>query len=246
MATNEATRRSRHGARPAKRKRRLGRPLGHRQRRLLVATLAVALPLALFAPLAVRAWQNDVFAWDAELSTSIHAYENRETIWNRHVDVFDAVLRSGFQLVGVLLVLTVLAVMLLRERLREVLLIGLVVGGAAVLGVFLKEIFEQPPVDPGSGGGYSFPSGHALRSIAAAGVLVVVAWPTRWRWPAALVGAIVVPLIGVAVVYHEWHWASDVLGGWAIGIAWVGCVWLALSGRSGLPNPGPYAAPGKR
>jgi membrane-associated phospholipid phosphatase len=222
------------------------RPLGLGERRLLVATLAIAVPLALLAPLAVRAWQNDVFGWDAELSTTIHAYENRETIWNRHVDVFDVVLRSGFQFVGVLLVLTVLAAMLLRERLREVLFIALGVGGAAVLGVFLKEIFEQPPVDPGSGGGYSFPSGHALRSMAAAAVLVVLAWPTRWRWPTALLGAIVVPLIGVAVVYHEWHWASDVLAGWAIGIAWVGCVWLALSSASGVPNPRAYAGSGRR
>ena len=206
-----------------------------------MAILAIVLPLAVFAPLAVRAWQNDVFAWDEQLSSFIHAYQNRETIWNSRVDVFDAVLRPGFQFVGAVVVLTVLAAMLLRERLRAALFIALGVGGAAVLGVFLKEVFAQPPVDAGSGGGYSFPSGHAVRSMAVAAVLVVLAWPTRWRWPSVLVGAVVVALVGVAVVYHEWHWVSDVLAGWAIAVAWVGCVWLALSGPFRVTSPSRYA-----
>ncbi len=41
-------------------------------------------------------------------------------------------------------------------------------------------------------------------------------------------GAAVVLLVGTGVVYHEWHWISDVLAGWCLAIAWLGCVWLAL------------------
>ena len=49
--------------------------------------------------------------------------------------------------------------------------------------------------------------------------LAMVAWPTRWR-RLALVGAIVwTLLIGLSRVYLGAHWPSDVVGGWAAGVA---------------------------
>jgi undecaprenyl-diphosphatase len=107
-------------------------------------------------------------------------------------------------------------------------MIGVTVGGILVFDPILKNLFARPPVEP-DGSGYTFPSGSAMRSMAAAGSLTAVAWPTRWRWPTALLGALVVALIGLAVVYHSWHWTSDVLGGWCVSVAWVASVWLALS-----------------
>jgi membrane-associated phospholipid phosphatase len=204
-----------------------GPPRRSRALPLLVAGLSVAVPIAAFVPLALQAWRKDVFAWDKDVSQAIHAYENRETILDGRVDPLGVVLRSPVQFLGLLVVIVVLGMLLARGRPRAGLFVALGVGGAAVFGLILKGLFERPPVDPG-GEGFSFPSGHAMRSMSAAATLSIVAWPTRWRWAAIVAGAVAVSLIGIAVVYHEWHWASDVLAGWFLSIAWLGCVWLAL------------------
>ena len=62
--------------------------------------------------------------------------------------------------------------------------------------------------------------------MAAVAALTVAVWPMRWRWPTAVLGAMVVGLIGIAVVYNSWHWLSDVLAGWCISVAWVAALYL--------------------
>jgi membrane-associated phospholipid phosphatase len=226
MRSIDAIRRSETVRRPGEVDAPAARPPPARRRALVVAALVVT-SLAAFAPLAVQAWQNDAFAWDVDISEAIHAYENEDTILDTYVDPFDLVLKSPVQLLGVLVVIVVLAALLRQGRRRAAVFMALGVGGIAVLGPILKEVFARPSIDP-DGGGDTFPSGHAIRSMAAAAALAVVAWPTRWRWGAAVVGALGVTLIGIAVVYHEWHWASDVVSAWLLAIAWLGSVWLAL------------------
>jgi membrane-associated phospholipid phosphatase len=229
MAASGATKGSLAGdAVPPRASTRLSRvPRRDRKRLLAVVLLGVVAPIGTFLPLALAAWQKHVFVWDRDVSNSIHAYENRTTILDRHLDPFDVVLRSPMQLLGLLVVVAVFAVLLARERRREALFIALGAGGATLLGILLKDLFERPPVEPG-GNGYTFPSGHAVRSMGAVATVAVVAWPTRWRWAASVLGTAAVVLIGIAVVYHEWHWASDVLAAWSLAVAWVTCVWLAL------------------
>jgi membrane-associated phospholipid phosphatase len=208
------------------------------RRVLRAAALAVGLPLVAFTPHAVQAWRKDVSAWDAWLSERIHALENRDTILGAYIDPFDVVLHPAVQLSGAIVVLVAIAATFWDGRRRLAITSLLAVGGAVVLGPVLKEVFERPPVDPiGEQGGSAFPSGHALRSMAAASALGLIAWPTRWRWPVVFGAAVVVLLIGFAVVYHEWHWASDVLGGWSLALAWLGCVWLTVRPSFGTPRP---------
>jgi undecaprenyl-diphosphatase len=101
-----------------------------------------------------------------------------------------------------------------------------------LLAPVLKELFERPPVSE-HGDGYSFPSGHAMRSMAAAAAVVLLAWPTRRRRPVAIVAAVFVAVLGLALVYNGWHWPSDVLAGWCLALAWVALLWqvLAPAGR---------------
>jgi undecaprenyl-diphosphatase len=60
---------------------------------------------------------------------------------------------------------------------------------------------------------WSMPSNHAANTAAAA-VLIARRWP-RWMWPAALATL----LVGYSRVYVGAHYPSDVLAGWAIGVA---------------------------
>jgi len=77
----------------------------------------------------------------------------------------------------------------------------------------------------------SFPSGHALASAAILGVVLVVLLPLRGR--ATRIGVLLgvglfVVAIGLSRLYLGVHWATDVLGGWVTGLAWLA---LCLTAR---------------
>jgi len=210
-----------------------GRRARHRRRPelppaggVVVAALAAASSVGLFVLLAVPVVRDDVSNWDAAVSEWIHSFENRDTPLDE-LDPFSLVLDPVVQALGLLLVLAIVGLLVRRGEARQALFLGAGVVGAAVLGLVLKEAFARPPVDAG-GSGYSFPSGHAVRSLAAAAALGVVAWRTHHRRRVAIAGAAVVVLIGIAVVYHEWHWMSDVLAGWCLAVAWLAGVWLVV------------------
>ena len=196
------------------------------RRSALVAALAIAAPLALFLPLAVEAWQKDVSTWDAKVSRGLHGDEAQSLMTDR-IDLLDLILHQGVGAAGLLVVVSVLLVLTVQRRLRLALMIAIAVGGAFVFEPILKNIFQRPPMNPESGG-YSFPSGTAMRSMAAAAAFTVVMWPTRWRWPTTLLCASVVGLVGIAIVSEGWHWASDVLGGWCISVAWIATLSFAF------------------
>lgn len=116
---------------------------------------------------------------------------------------------------------------------------AVVLAGAAldawVLNPLLKHVFgrDRPTVrsyvEPVSR--YSFPSGHATASMAFAAVAVVLAWPTRWRRPVTIGAAIYVVLVGLTRIVLGVHYPSDLLAGWALGLAVVtGVAGWALAG----------------
>ncbi len=79
--------------------------------------------------------------------------------------------------------------------------------------------------------GNSFPSGHSLGSIVCYGALFLVFLPVargRWRIWFAIVTAALVALIGISRILLGVHYVSDVIGGWAIGIAWLGLTTFAF------------------
>lgn len=72
--------------------------------------------------------------------------------------------------------------------------------------------------------GLSFPSGHASMSAAVFLTLGVISASTRSRLRERLyilaMAATAAVLVGLSRVALGVHWASDVLGGWALGTAW--------------------------
>lgn len=77
--------------------------------------------------------------------------------------------------------------------------------------------------------GYSFPSGHATGSMAIAVTLAYVlareGTVPRWAIGAAALFSL---FVGVSRIYLDVHWATDVGGGWAVGLA-VTAACIALS-----------------
>ena len=88
----------------------------------------------------------------------------------------------------------------------------------------------RPPAGLQVGGpdtGNAFTSGHATQSIAFYGMLAVVLivwWAPRRRALIAIAAALVTLLIGASRLYLGVHWLTDVLGGYALGLAWLSFV----------------------
>lgn len=141
-----------------------------------------------------------------------------------------------------LLVITLLAVGIFwrrRER-ADAAFVGLAFLGAQVLSTGMKLGFrrERPffPDPLATESTYSFPSGHALVSLAVYGSLgLVLARRLQTRGQRLVVlglTAALVAAIGFSRLYLGVHFLSDVLAGYAAGVAWLALLYVALETRS--------------
>jgi undecaprenyl-diphosphatase len=108
-------------------------------------------------------------------------------------------------------------------------------GGALVLDPVLKALVGRlrpvvaHPIAHGNGN--SFPSGHALGSIVCYGALFLVFLPAvrgMWRRVFTAVVVTLIAAIGISRLLLGVHYISDVLGGWTLGITWLGITAFAF------------------
>ncbi len=114
----------------------------------------------------------------------------------------------------------------------------LAIGGNAVLNPVLKNIFKRarPLHEDGQAfaAGWSFPSGHASSSVVVYGMLAygLVRWlPARHaavRLPVVLLATALAFTVGCSRVFIRVHFASDVLAGFASGMAWLAVCIVAI------------------
>lgn len=133
--------------------------------------------------------------------------------------------------IGALALITVVALALRRPHRGEAALVATVSAGAGLLVAVSKPIVGRvrPPVELRlvTETNASFPSGHALASVAILGVLAVVLVPvlvpagSRLRTGVIAVLAVFALLIGLSRLYLGVHWSTDVAGGWLIGAGWL-------------------------
>lgn len=117
---------------------------------------------------------------------------------------------------------------LLQQRHRWYsLLIPVVALGSITLNLVLKQFYQRPrPLLPlTSASGLSFPSGHAMISASFYGLLIYLVWThvrrPAWRYGLCSGLVLLILLIGLTRVYLRVHYATDVLAGFAAGLAWL-------------------------
>jgi undecaprenyl-diphosphatase len=97
-----------------------------------------------------------------------------------------------------------------------------------VLMLLLKQLFQRRrPLSPllKAAKGLSFPSGHAIMAVTFYGLLIYILQHTiEIEWLRVIVSILLIVLIiliGFSRIYLRVHYASDVLGGFIIGLLWL-------------------------
>ena len=203
---------------------------------LLVLFLGVLIPLYVFGLLAEDVLEQGTFFFDRPILLFLRG----------HATTTLDIIMLGFSLVGyrfavVPIDLLVFGLLIAWRRWGDALFWALAVGGAAALNLAAKYSFGRVRPDlwlsiaPETT--FSFPSGHAMGSMALVTALVVLLWPTHWRWLVLLLGSGFVLLVGLSRVYLGVHYPSDILAGWMASLAWVIGVSSVLYGRLMKPKP---------
>lgn len=121
----------------------------------------------------------------------------------------------------------------LKQR-SELILLPIVFIGARILNELLKEFFHRDRPDLNrliEIGGYSFPSGHAMNSMAFYGIVTfLVSRHISSRWGRAIsivIGSLAILMIGISRVYLGVHYPSDVIAGYFASGFWLAtAIWI--------------------
>ncbi len=187
-------------------------------RRLMV--LAAALALVIFVVAAL-------FGGPGSLS-DIDAIKALATFRLAHPGLTSAAI--GLTNVGgapgmIAILVAVLALLAYRKHWRQAAAFAaIVLGGRAVVELIKLAIHRPRPAFgpyPVNVASYSFPSAHAANSMITLLAMALVVAPARYRTGAVLAAIVISGIIGSTRPYLGVHWPSDVIAGWAFGIAWV-------------------------
>jgi membrane-associated phospholipid phosphatase len=211
-----------------------------RWKALLLLFFGVGLPLVAFGALAEDVWSRGGIAWDVPILRWAHRHATPA-----RDDVMTRVSQIGY-LYGVVPAAVVISIVLLAARRRgNAIFFAVAMAGAGTLNTGAKLLFRRTRPDlwpsPSPEHTYSFPSGHAMGSMALAAALAVLAWPTRWRWWAIVLGGAFTLLVGCSRIYLGVHFPSDVVAGWSASLVWVLGLSQVAYGR--LVKPRPRATP---
>ena len=127
----------------------------------------------------------------------------------------------------VLIIISILSIILIKDK-----KIGIAITSnlliVTALNILLKNIIERPRPEGYRlilETGYSFPSGHSMVSMAFYGFIIFLIWKKvkniKLKYISTIILSILIPLIGFSRIYLGVHYASDVLGGFAIALIYL-------------------------
>ncbi|MFZ2257098.1 MAG: phosphatase PAP2 family protein [Clostridiaceae bacterium] len=174
----------------------------------------------LFTMLAQEVMEAETLGFDTAVLTMIHKIAN-PTLNGLFLGVTNL---AGAVFIGIITIALAVG-FYMRHEIYNSLYILLTLGGTIFLNTTLKIFFKRTRPDLWSllvvEKSYSFPSGHAMISMALALTLIVLTYYSRARWFSIILGAFYVVLIGFSRLYLGVHFPTDILGGWLISSVWI-------------------------
>jgi membrane-associated phospholipid phosphatase len=187
----------------------------------------------IFGALAYSVQTNPaLLKWDTATAKAMHSYlQNIPSALVEYLIFGFFIGREMIVVIGI-----VLGLYFLYKRFwREFAMVLIGSGGGGLLWYFLSRYFDRArPAfqtdivlsDP------SFPSGHTLSALVCYGFLaylLVPKMPTRfWKWAIVILMAFVALFVGVSRLLLGGHYMTDVIAGYAVGLAWAGLVYTLV------------------
>jgi membrane-associated phospholipid phosphatase len=190
-----------------------------------ILLIADVIFLALFGLLAWWVHIHPILAIDVSITRE---FQENQTVWLRDLMIAVSIPGTYWEVQTAFVVLAALIFWLFDMRLEALFIVGLSVT-SSLLNLVIKLVVARPRPTPRLvdviqyANGLSFPSGHVMSYVTFWGLLfsfgIILFRGNRW-WRIALliVSALFVVLVGPSRIYLGDHWATDVLGGYIMGL----------------------------
>ena len=174
----------------------------------------------IFIAIAEDVFEKEIFAFDGIIYNFL--LNHRNNILNNFFKIM-----TNFGSAEFLIPLTILCIICIKNKKYKIILpVNLIV--IASLNIILKNVFvRQRPNELRliEETGYSFPSGHAMASTAVYGLLLYIVFREvknkKIRNIACILLAILIFIIDMSRIYVGVHYASDVIAGTCLSIAYL-------------------------
>ncbi len=203
-------------------------------RHLAVALLLIVLGSVAFSALAYELSSNGpMVQLDAQLAASFHAMALKTPGWLLEMMTFGFFLgKEDLQLLGAILVVY----FLYKRYWPEVGMVIIGWAGGSLIWTPLIYYFNRPRPSQQVGIEVktipSFPSGHSMFALLALGLLAYMVIPKMpslfWKWVVGIAALALILFVGFSRVFEGGHYLSDVLAGYALGLAWGALVYTVL------------------
>jgi membrane-associated phospholipid phosphatase len=199
----------------------------------IIGILMFLVGASLFGAIAYNvSTQGPLLQSDAPLATQFHAQAVSQP--ERIIEFLIFGFFVGKELLQVIVV--ILALYFLHKRFwleLGMLLVG--VGGGAIIWSMLIEIFDRVRPTQQLGivvSDFSFPSGHAISAVICYGLLAYLFIPKMpslfWKWVVGIASVLTMLFIGFSRLYLGGHYLTDIVAGYALGLAWAGLVFTLV------------------
>jgi membrane-associated phospholipid phosphatase len=166
-------------------------------------------------------WVDPISRWDEDLLLAVRAAPG--TFANDFAFAVERLV-SPLAQVGWTLLAVLLALWLRRPG--RALFAAAEVAGTAVVVQLLKIALEHSRFQPGPGDPFfwhpvakAFPSGNSAGALAIALAFLLVV-PQPWRPTTAAIGTALTLAVSAGLLVLDYHYPSDVLGGWLVALGW--------------------------
>jgi undecaprenyl-diphosphatase len=199
----------------------------------LIGVLMFLVGIVVFGTLAYNvSTHGPLLRWDVPVTSELHQEAVKTPPRILEILIFGFFV--GKELVQVLTV--ILGLYFLHKRFwRELAMLFIGVGGGAIIWYSIIGIFHRvrPQAQIGIAvSDYSFPSGHVITAVLFYGLLAYLFIPKMpslfWKWVVAIASIVTILFIGFSRLYLGGHYLTDLVAGYALGIAWAGLVYTLI------------------